>query len=290
MSNDSSFGGKLRGPYPLINSEKKFILYTNAKCGGTTLKSWFLDSLNLEETFSNTSQAVKNFGLGFVLKWYKYRFLNHDIEKIKFSNAYLRKFIKIYRQRTLKKIKKHVTDPSYHKVAVVRNPYDRLVSGYVDKFCGEDINRSWVQAVVKEINSVDTNGNYQISFSQFVDYLLKNDLIDVNAHWRHQTYILNNVKLDEVIDLKDMSAKLPELSEKLGFISKINFDKRRQSNSYNKNENAQKLENVYNIANTDLIKFKEANGFFPAKDAFYTDEIKQKVKTIYKEDFEAFGY
>ena len=281
---------KLKSPKPLINLENKFILFTNAKCGGTTLKSWFLDSLDLEETFSNTSQALKNFGFVFVFKWYKYRFLNHDLEKIKFSNAYLRKFIRIYRRRTLSKIKQHINDRSFVKIAVVRNPYERLVSGYVDKFCGEDLNRDWVQSVITEIDSQDSSGNQQITFAQFVNYLHGHNLIDVNSHWRHQTYILQGVELDEVIYLKDMSARLPELSKTLGFESNINFNKKRQSNSYSNDSSIEELTEVYNISNNELIKFKSEHGFFPGKDTFYNDEIRQKVRTIYKEDFEAFSF
>lgn len=290
MTKGVSSGYQLRQPYPLINSEKKFILFTNAKCGGTTLKSWFLDSLNLENTFSNTSQALKNFGFVFLFKWYKYRFLNHDLEKIKFSNAYLRKFIKIYRRRTLSEIKRYVNDSTFHKVAVVRNPFDRLVSGYVDKFCGEDINRSWVQAVIKEIDSKDENGYPQITFAQFVDYLHRNNLMDVNSHWRHQTFVLQGVQLDEVIHLKDMSAKLPELSKKLGFETNIDFSQRRQSNSYSKDAITKELSEVYHISNNELIKFKSEHGYFPGKNAFYNDEIRQKVRTIYKDDFETFSF
>ncbi|WP_439152409.1 sulfotransferase family 2 domain-containing protein [Winogradskyella sp.] len=290
MNKGATSGYKLRPPYPLINPKKKFILFTNAKCGGTTLKSWFLDSLDLENTFSNSVQALKNFGVIFLFKWYKYRFLNHDLEKIKFSNAYLRKFIRIYRRTTLSNIKRHVNDLAFYKVAVVRNPFDCLVSGYVDKFCGEDINRSCMQAVITQIDSKDANGNAQITFAQFVDYLYSRNLMEVNSHWRHQTFVFEGVKLDEVIHLKDMSAKLPELSKKLGFQSEIDFSKHRQSNSYRKDIATKELSEVYHISNNELIEFKSKHGCFPEKNAFYDDEIRQKVRAIYKRDFEMLGY
>ena len=280
----------MKQPYPLINTEKKFILFTNAKCGGTTLKSWFIDSLELENTFSDTLQALKHYGFYFVFKWYKFRFANHELENIKFYNPYLRRFVKIYRKATYNKIKKHLRDPDFLRVAVTRNPYDRLVSGFVDKFCGEDLHRPWVQEVIKQANTRDAEGNYGISFSQFVDYLYARDLRDVNAHWRNQTHNLNEVELDEIIDLSDMSSKLPALSKSLGIDTNIVFDKRRQSNSYKKSKSANNPKAVYDISNKELIKFKEEYSFFPDKDAFYNENIKQKVREIYKYDFEMLNY
>jgi len=32
---------------PLVDPVHRFILFTNAKCGGTTLKAWFFDNLDL---------------------------------------------------------------------------------------------------------------------------------------------------------------------------------------------------------------------------------------------------
>ncbi len=92
---------------------------------------------------------------------------------------------------------------------------------------------------------------------------MNHDLEKVNSHWRGQTYILKDVKLDEVIHLENMSVRLPELSQKLGFESSINLAKRRQSNNYENKENIKDLVDV-----SYSIRFncnQKTNGSFPKK-------------------------
>jgi hypothetical protein len=58
-------------PIPMINKTVKFVLYTNGKCGGTILKSWFLGTLDIETTFKNLPTALKHYGPFFVANWYR---------------------------------------------------------------------------------------------------------------------------------------------------------------------------------------------------------------------------
>ena len=119
---------------------------------------------------------------------------------------------------------------------------------------------------------------------------MSHDLSQVNAHWRHQSFISEGVALDRIIDLKELSREMPKLSEELGFTSRININKKRQSNNYGTQDNAAKLTSVFNMSNTDLITFKANNGVFPLKDSFYNEDIRKKVFSIYQADFEAFNF
>jgi hypothetical protein len=89
-------------PLPMINKTQKFILYTNGKCGGTVLKSWFLGTLELEKTFHNLVTAIDNYGLFFVLNWYTKFFGLHDSTIILNNEKHIRFFIDCYRRSTKK--------------------------------------------------------------------------------------------------------------------------------------------------------------------------------------------
>lgn len=272
-------------PYPLINPEKKFILFTNAKCGGTLLKSWFLHSINLENIFSNPVNALLNFKFKFVFDWFLHynKFING--KQVIGSDKYLRQFVKDYRVMTEKLYTSSIYSPEWHRYAVVRDPYNRLVSAFVDKFCGADLKKKWVQKVITEVNSTDQHGNLQISFRQFVDYLENQDIDSVNPHWRRQTFVLENIKFDKIIDLKHLAAGLAELELKHGLAHKINFANRRQSNIYSK-EKFQNMTFVGDLSNRQIINYMDKSGYYPAKGLFYDEQLKKSVRKIYHSDFE----
>jgi len=272
-------------PFPLINKDKKFILFTNAKCGGTLLKSWYLGTLDLEESFSNFIAAVQHFGLKFVLNWYRHYFKFINGSEIISKDKYLRRFIKDYRI-ALKNFLPEIVDRSdWYRFAVVRSPYDRLVSAYVDKFCGRDLSKKFVQKVLQEAGCRDADGNLVLSFVQFVEYLSRQDIVKVNPHWRRQSYILEGINLDRIIDLKQLSRDLPEIEKQLGLTSMLNLQSRRQSNVY-KSDASENFKFAGDISNNQLIEYHKKTKIFPSKELFYNDELRSKVRGIYKSDFE----
>lgn len=276
-------------PLPLINGRKRFVLFTNAKCGGTLLKRWFLGTLNLEDTFSGPRTAISNFGLRFVLSWYSRHFKFFTGTHIVNNDEYLRRFIHRYRQSTRHLLPDILHTPDWFKIAVVRNPYDRLVSAFVDKFCGKDLSKGWVQSVVMDIDTRDAAGNPEISFAQFVEYLARQDIDRVNPHWRRQSYILEGVTLDRIVDLEQVNTELPEIATHIGLPIRIDLLSRRNTTNYDGRE-YHGSSFVGDVSNKNLAKFHRETGGFPTKAAFYSDTLRSKVLKIYRADFELYPY
>jgi hypothetical protein len=280
---------KIIDPIPLINRKHKFILYTNCKCGGTLLKSWFLGTLELDKTFHNLPAAISNYGLFFVLHWYTKFFGQHDAAKILSDEKYIRFFIDCYRHATKKSLPNLQANAEYFKFAVIRDPYSRIVSAYVDKFCGEDLNKSWVQEVISSI-SANNNGDTGISFSQFIYYNLYNNNDFVNRHWRRQNYVMSDIKIDKFISLESINSGLTEVSNRLNVMNISNQSVPNQAQRYGSISREKELEFVGDISNRELMLRKNEIGYFPSKEQFYNDELRDKVKQIYREDFVRFSF
>jgi Sulfotransferase family len=182
-------------PLPLINPLRNFVLFTNAKCGGTTMKAWFLQTLDRDRSMRDPVSAIRHFGLGFALKWYldRNRFRSMPASTIWGNTEVLRRFITFYRRAYCARHMARIDDGGMFRFAVVRNPYDRLVSGFVDKFCGGDLQKPWVQDIVNSAGAM-SGGGHTISFAQFLDYLSTTDESRINPHWRRQTYVLDDVE------------------------------------------------------------------------------------------------
>lgn len=143
--------------------------------------------------------------------------------------------------------------------AVVRNPWDRMVSNY--EFCRKASNTKIKQddgAKVFKRNNIKT-------FEDYVNLLYKHktDLKKFNIiHWIPQhEYVMHqgDIKVNHVLKLETLTEDLPELFKKYGVKSKVH-DKQ--------------------INKTDHKHYT----------TYYTPELIKKVKEIYAKDVSLFNY
>jgi len=106
-----------------------------------------------------------------------------------------------------------------YNIIIVRNPYDRLVSGYIDKFLtGNYYHLQFCQNAKKYYNINDDN--IRISFQQLVDYLITQPKKNLDAHFQPQHLQHNNIdnNIDNSIILKmENTNKINNILKYLGF-------------------------------------------------------------------------
>jgi hypothetical protein len=117
-----------------------------------------------------------------------------------------------------------LNDPSYFRYVVLRNPLERAVSGYLDKFVrhpppsgtggeapmviGAAID--WVYAHRGE----KPDYNRSITFLEFVNYLAQNDDDNLDTHFKSQESYLDQQKFDFIGTVEQMKS-LPQVLEPL---------------------------------------------------------------------------
>lgn len=166
---------------------------------------------------------------------------------------------------------------------MVRDPVQRCLSAYLDKFCGEDSSKEFVQEVVNKFP-----GQRGISFRQFVEYLELEDNDKCNGHWRRQSYIADHAgKGLKVVRLEnfhnDMQAVLGLDSQTLPELPNRNTSKK-----VNKIETSNTL--AFDIKSDELMVMMKEKGGLPEKNNFLELFLVEKIKNIYKKDYEVLPY
>lgn len=145
---------------------------------------------------------------------------------------------------------------SYFKFTIVRNPYRRILSAYLDKI--EKTSGSKRMIVTKLLNKQQ---NDEITFSEFLDFL-ENGGLRQNGHWAPQTDFLVFP-----IDQYDYIGKLENLQKDLTQIMAIIYSKDCPIISVNAHKTDSKN------------KIKEL-----------TPSDKLRIYNLYMDDFKNFNY
>jgi len=279
-----------RLPLPMVNPNRRFAMFTNGKCGGTSLTIWFFNTLDFPQTARTPIIATKNYGLHFARETVMQRKPRFPLPEMDLTSdlTYLRRFARFFRSEYSAHMLTKIQQPDWYKFAIVRDPYARLVSGYVDKLCGKDLTTKWVQRVVQAVNAKANKDT--VTFEEFVAYLESNDNDTVNGHWRRQSFSFELYEIDAFVRIEHLLDDLRPVCERVGVeCDEELLGTRRQTNPYGKQLDLSPNE-VARMTNRQLIELKEKTGQFPQKDAFYTPELRARVAKIYERDFELLPY
>jgi len=190
--------------------------------------------------------------------------------------------MKIY---MIQKFHEYINEFSY--ITICRNPFERLVSGYIDKFCSPlFFQLPFCKRVMKYFGKSMSNPE-RISFVELVLYLCKNKVKDLDVHFRPQTLMIIPHQKNQIIKLEDKE-KIDKTIKNLGYKTEfINYNRVILKQNYTKVD----IEdvNVFEQKQPFFDELKKKNQV-PKYHLFYNDVIKDMVYDLYKEDFIQFGY
>lgn len=244
-------------PRILINTEKKIVLVWSAKAGSVFIVRWFLYQMNILAKAKKHSEWI------------------HDYRKIIYRTS-------TYRQALMELV--HTPD-EYHVIKLVRNPYTRAVSSYVECLYQLETNNPSAKKLMTKRGRVALKEKY--SFAEFLDALTFINIKNSDIHWqcqRHPAERNNTITIDTLVKLETPTDILNHLEKQLNLKPTEPF-KFSASPHHNKKMTSEEQSFLgYTPLNAD-VRLQT-----PPYDCFYNAELEQKVATIYKEDFEWYQY
>ena len=140
-------------------------------------------------------------------------FKNIIIENSKYKQEYERSSQNIHqfiisKRGTVDNLLASLSAADYFKLAVLRNPFARLASGYLDKIAKHLQPESFAIDVIKDVQqhlglAIDLKKS--ITFEQFIQYLARKKDRELNDHWKPQNNFVAGVKFDFIGQFENLN-------------------------------------------------------------------------------------
>ncbi len=113
----------------------------------------------------------------------------------------------------------YMQNPDYFKFVILRNPFKRLVSAYLNLIVKRAKPISFAYKLVMDVYrdlGMEPDINKSITFNQFINYLVKTDNDRLNAHWRpqHTFLCLGRFKFDYIGQFENLNQVKKDLNQK----------------------------------------------------------------------------
>lgn len=182
---------------------------------------------------------------------------------------------------------KQIINNNYFKFAIVRNPWARLVSTYLNLFVRLFEKKritELAQDSARYIYGEDEFKKYEdsINFAQFVQYVCNTDDKYIDPHCKSQHCFLGGVKYDFIGRMENLSDDLEYIKNRL----KLSFEIPKV-NKTDYSLPSDTIDNYWNISSSQLRNIKSG---LPSYQHFYTPETIDLVGQRYVKDIEMLEY
>lgn len=214
-----------------------------------------------------------------------------------YIHAYAKHNLTIAAQHSQAEAMEILNDKNYFKFSIVRNPWTRLISAYLDKFVIKPkIRKSFflprnikeaIEAFYKS-QGLEPDYNKSITFRQFVEYVNITDDKCLDGHWKPQHLYLGDTEFDFIARFENLAEDFEHIKKKLN-ISGISLPHTNKSTSINRANYIDQTGNIQNYA--DFLPYELITmGKLPDYHEFYTPGLQAIVAKRYSQDIETFGY
>jgi hypothetical protein len=220
-----------------VSHRYKFLLGWSAKCGCSSIKKWYVKSHQLSAPEDGNIHKLIGYG-------------GTEYSRVDWEDP------DRYKQ--------------YHKFLVVRNPYARLVSGFVNKYVGRHYdNDGWD------------------SFKEFIQVLEEDrELERINRHHFTPQFSEDYEKFGNHYTF-DKVFKLEDLQKGLDKVSRITGAPRTLVSVANKSKHIETAFKGNEVSTWSIAELKAKRRNLPPSHCFYTYALVEQVKRIYQKDFDA---
>lgn len=182
-----------------------------------------------------------------------------------------------------------IKENNHNLITIIRNPYDRLVSAYINKFLAryEDhaFYRLQICKDVMKFYNRNMDDERRISFEELVKYIITQKPEDLDGHMRPQINLFDYTIKNNIILKIEEPAKISQKLKECGFQNDfVNYDK------VILNHNDKKIDVGECVYNKNYTFFKQMDGVIPKYEYFYNKEIRGLVFDYYKRDFDLLNY
>lgn len=170
-------------------------------------------------------------------------------------------------------------------IAVHRDPYSRLVSGYLDKLIAPKWHEKFASDTVAAASASASGPRYpgqHISFREFVNYVcsVSDDMRDM--HWRSQEYFLGDTKPDIFLNFENLDAQWKSHSL-LKEIPLLRFSPHATGGGIDVHRS------LVDVPGNKIEGFREVTARHPSSSCFADEALEERVKSAFEADYALLG-